>query len=75
MIEERILRDVNCTTGITMKDTAINSSTRSLHDDLVKENAMITSIGIIICNEIHGTNDLRDSTAPLLSLSSARLSP
>ena len=42
-------------------------------EDLVKENTELTRIGITICND--GTKNFWVSMAPLLSLSSARLSP
>ena len=77
MIEQSIFRDMNCRNIIIeMTHTRRIRSTRAAAeagDDLVKENTKLTIIGITICND--GTKNFWVNVAPLLSLSSARLSP
>ena len=78
MIEQSIFRDMNCRniiiemTLVRMK-RSIRSAIEEEGDDLVKENTRLTRIGITICND--GTKNFWVNVAPLLSLSSARLSP
>ena len=78
MIEQSIFRDMNCRDRIVeMTQARMRCSRRSAAeeegDDLVQENTELTRIGITICND--GTKNFWVSMAPLLSLSSARLSP
>ena len=78
MIEQSIFRDMNCRniiiemTLVRMK-RSIRSAIEEEGDDLVKESTKLTRIGITIC--IDGTKNFWVNVAPLLSLSSARLSP
>ena len=78
MIEQSIFRDVNCRNIIieiaqVSMQRSIRSAAEEEGDDLVKENTKLTQIGITICKD--GTKNFWVSVAPLLSLSSARLSP
>ena len=77
MIEQSIFRDMNCRNIIIeMTHAKRKRSIRAAAeagDDLVKENTKLTIIGITICND--GTKNFWVSEAPLLSLSSALLSP
>ena len=78
MIEQSIFRDVNCRNIIieiaqVSMQRSIRSAAEEEGDDLVKENTKLTKIGITICKD--GTKNFWVSMAPLVSYSSARLSP
>ena len=68
-----MLSDAHFITDIAIQNIMTKGSTRLVHDEILKEN--ITRIGINSCSDKRATKNLCVRTAPLLSLSSARLSP